>query len=623
MYEEMNLTADSAQYSNQFPNPPLSDDARVQEALRALKERAANPPSEAKKDPPMPDVMKEAVCNVADVFHQAPRSISQIAVSAHDATLSVETVPYLSGSPICNRLGDITVGGPGVGKTPIVKALAQMLLDHQEEEMKKVGERRKKRARDATDEEKEIRLYHKYLIKFSTDGGVMKDLSKNAKTAEYLGIPKRGALVYSHDATRFLSCTLGKNFTLDMHTGMNGILDGSLNDGTTKTGKSAEDESGLRKIGATAVFEIQPDTFEAKDWRLIAGFGSLERFCWSYLPYPHKATNRRVNLTEKLSPWYEACSRPFPSGMIKFSEAASKAIFEWIEGPKNELYEEAIKRGDSQKAAFLSKLDNGVVYIAKNFHAMFIRTGADGDPFVVDVKTAKIAIGYTEAMIEERDWTIEQLTKEKAETGNDSFKLSPNARALWSNWMGKGWVKIQEINASSTPRAYRNLEIRKSIEDELIKANLLVVGEREHRGERYFIDPDGETIARVNVKPERTPEWKKSYDSVVSQIGDESLDKEVAERITDALINGTLPEGEFKGWVRDAKNNVEMYKEGDTKNGKPRTRDTITIELWKFYQRNGLKWTTANGGPVGKIKAPPKKKLYGINAFGERVEIDD
>ena len=138
-----------------------------------------------------------------------------------------------------------------------------------------------------------------------------------------------------------------------------------------------------------------------------------------------------------------------------------------------------------------------------------------------------------------------------------------------------------------------------------------------------FLTAQAEAEKRARTpKPPRDPEWQKTYDEVVRQIHDPLLDKELANRITDSLVNGILTKTELDGWVADAKENVRKFESGDHKYGRRTIKDTIHAKVKKFFERCGFEWTPPNGGVVGEIKTAPKKKLYGINAFGERVEID-
>ena len=117
-------------------------------------------------------------------------------------------------------------------------------------------------------------------------------------------------------------------------------------------------------------------------------------------------------------------------------------------------------------------------------------------------------------------------------------------------------------------------------------------------------------------RSERDPAWTSKYNDVVNRIHDERLDRQIAERITDALLDGKLTESEFAHWIEEAKVAVEKYTKGkDYKFGRPYVKDTIVAKLKGFYDRNGYEWKSANGGEVGsdlftEPEKPKKKPVY-------------
>lgn len=112
-------------------------------------------------------------------------------------------------------------------------------------------------------------------------------------------------------------------------------------------------------------------------------------------------------------------------------------------------------------------------------------------------------------------------------------------------------------------------------------------------------------------RAERDPAWTSKYNEVVNRIHDERLDRQIAERITDALMSGKLTDTEFTHWIDESKIAVEKYnKSNDDKFGRPYRKDTIVSKLKGFYERVGYTWKPANGGEVGSdlFTEPEKPK---------------
>lgn len=110
-------------------------------------------------------------------------------------------------------------------------------------------------------------------------------------------------------------------------------------------------------------------------------------------------------------------------------------------------------------------------------------------------------------------------------------------------------------------------------------------------------------------RAERDPAWTSKYNEVVNRIHDERLDRQIAERITDALLDGKLTESEFTHWIEDAQEAVDRHKADQTdKFGRKYRKDTIVARLKGFYDRNGYEWKSANGGEVGsELFTEPEK----------------
>ena len=122
---------------------------------------------------------------------------------------------------------------------------------------------------------------------------------------------------------------------------------------------------------------------------------------------------------------------------------------------------------------------------------------------------------------------------------------------------------------------------------------------------------------------ERSSEWKRLYRDVVTQINDPSLDREIAARITDCILNGEISNVELVSWIKEAEANVVKWNDGDHKYGRPFVRDTIVSRLKKKYESCGYEWRPANGGIVGAIPIKKRKPCIATGLDGEPFDVEE
>ena len=508
------------------------DDDRLREAIRAAKECADDRNEDWTQDVDLPPRMQKAARAIADKFHAPIRSVAAMLICAFLARQGHERARLKrGGSVVYPYLGVNVVGESGAGKSPIMKMVVAPLRDLDRLEGERARERKKnleplKKARKSASDnlakaelatktakgeankerraeelareiwESTDRDYrranapaHKSLLKYASAQGVKLDLARNADAARTLDEVNDGALIWLDEGARLLAITQGASYGLDVFAAISELLDVTTNGGTTAKGEGAADKYDADlEIGAAILAAIQPGTIRADKIDSISAQGGLNRFFWVYLPYAWKAT-KLDDITNALAPWYSLFKIVFPPNEYRLGDAADRVYQEWRDNDLQRLRNEAKRRGDDTKVAFLSKLDESVLRVALGFHLILEATKIDDGlatlpELIIGADVMRMAIDFCRAMIEERDKTFRQIGF--ARESRDKRRLSQDAQKVYDYLVTRGnWCSLTEIQAACN--CYRDAAKRDVIDQELIEAGLMIIGKHEQKDKRHAV----------------------------------------------------------------------------------------------------------------------------------------
>ena len=494
----------------------------------------------------IPRPFKDATAATARKLNTPERTAAAVYIETFGAFIGDKaTIKRPGGAPLAPYGGLVIVGASSAGKSPLMKIAARKLYEIEIEEGNRVEEEKKKikplkieldaaqkelarktsatRAADnPTDkanaqqaEELARGRYNEvlneyarasaharsYLIHYKSAAGVVMDLSRNAAAGRALNETNNGALVWLEEGARLFGVTQKADYTLDVFNDLSRILDKTTNGGTTATNESAADKNGKHEIGAGFIAGIQTRVCSCWQYDRLEGQGFLNRLSWFFVPYSERATSLE-DIADELERYYalfDGARKMKPFGVIELDEEARALYERWRKGELKPAQNEANRQGNGAKTAFLGKLDEKALRLALVFHvAKELDAGRAELPcLLVDVETMQQAIDFCGVIAEERGKTLRQIALARAESieaeelAQEGGGLSPAAQAVYSFLLSSyKWESVTAINAKV--KAYQDKGQRTAIDQELLAAGLLVIGEHEHistrgLGERHAV----------------------------------------------------------------------------------------------------------------------------------------